>query len=297
MRLKPSFLLLFLLSFTSGSWGASEVSVIGPETLKAILSEVTVVDARDADFDKGHIPGSIPMSWSDWAVEKAGAKSIILGNSANWGKVLADSTVETRLQGLGFSQDRQIVVVGEPGQWGEEGRIAWNFLFWGAKKVSLLEGGYSSWKAKGLPLETGAAKKHKPGNFKVKFQLVRRARLNDVEENLKLRVRPVFDARTQEEFQGKTVMGQARGGRIPGSTFVPAKDLYQANGKYITATALKKMIASSKSGQPITYCTGGVRSALLALLIEARLGVVTASYDGSIWEWSSHKELPMVSEP
>jgi len=45
---------------------------------------------------------------------------------------------------------------------------------------------------------------------------------------------------------------------------------------------------------PITYCTGGVRSALLALLYEARTGRIASNYAGSIWEWSANKELPLV---
>jgi 3-mercaptopyruvate sulfurtransferase SseA len=37
-----------------------------------------------------------------------------------------------------------------------------------------------------------------------------------------------------------------------------------------------------------------VRSALLAVLLEARLGIVAANYDGSLWEWSADPSLPLV---
>jgi hypothetical protein len=30
------------------------------------------------------------------------------------------------------------------------------------------------------------------------------------------------------------------------------------------------------------------------MLIEARLGQLVANYDGSIWEWASKPELPMI---
>jgi 3-mercaptopyruvate sulfurtransferase SseA len=46
--------------------------------------------------------------------------------------------------------------------------------------------------------------------------------------------------------------------------------------------------------RPITYCTGGVRSALLAVLLEACLRVLAANYDGSLWEWSADPSLPLV---
>lgn len=59
-------------------------------------------------------------------------------------------------------------------------------------------------------------------------------------------------------------------------------------------TALAELAGPLRPGAPVvTYCTGGVRSALLAVLLEARLGVVAANYDGSLWEWSARDDLPL----
>jgi len=33
--------------------------------------------------------------------------------------------------------------------------------------------------------------------------------------------------------------------------------------------------------------------ALVAVLLEVRLGIVAANYDGSLWEWSSRDDLPL----
>jgi 3-mercaptopyruvate sulfurtransferase SseA len=81
---------------------------------------------------------------------------------------------------------------------------------------------------------------------------------------------------------------------------VPETSLYGAEGRYIGAEELVRLAGLSpigktgSSGRPITYCTGGVRSALLAVLLEARLGILAANYDGSLWEWSADSSLPMV---
>jgi thiosulfate/3-mercaptopyruvate sulfurtransferase len=93
--------------------------------------------------------------------------------------------------------------------------------------------------------------------------------------------------------------GQKRGGHIPGARLVPAKSLYGADGRYVDVDELQRLAglgptASIRSERPITYCTGGVRSALLAVLLEARLGVVAANYDGSLWEWAADPSLPLV---
>jgi thiosulfate/3-mercaptopyruvate sulfurtransferase len=81
---------------------------------------------------------------------------------------------------------------------------------------------------------------------------------------------------------------------------VPEKSLYDHEGRYVGANALARLAGLDAEGvngsrdRPITYCTGGVRSALLAILLEARLGVVAANYDGSLWEWSADPSLPLV---
>ena len=107
---------------------------------------------------------------------------------------------------------------------------------------------------------------------------------------------PLFDNRTQEEHDGKRVRGQKRGGHIPGSHLIPQRALYELDGRYLSGKKLRKLLPKSlrgTRGTPIAYCVGGVRSALFALLMEARFGLVIANYDGSMWEWSAIKELPV----
>ena len=64
---------------------------------------------------------------------------------------------------------------------------------------------------------------------------------------------------------------------------------------YLEREELSRLIRLKYPNQiPIAYCVGGVRSALLSIIIEARMGIVTANYDGSIWEWASDPKLPLV---
>lgn len=88
----------------------------------------------------------------------------------------------------------------------------------------------------------------------------------------------LLDVRTQEECDGKVVSGQKRSGHIPISTLIPFKNLYQDDGKFISAQKLTKLIGSCAGNHLVTYCIGGVRSALLALLIEARFQTQVQSY-------------------
>lgn len=185
-----------------------------------------------------------------------------------------------------------MLVVGDPAGWGEEGRIAWSLLVWGARDVALLDGGYPAWRAAGLPVQQGDAA---PGP-RTRFEPVeipgRRIRRDELLEVVRSRSRPLLDARTAEEFAGARHRGQRRGGHLPGARLVPQRSLLRADGGYVDAHELRALVGPL-AASPVTYCTGGVRSALLALLLEARLGIAAANYDGSLWEWSADPTLPL----
>lgn len=297
-----AFLPLFLpvlLAATSPSPDLGRIRIVSAEELAALLPTVSVVDARSAEaFEKGRIPGSVRADWRDFTKEKAGAVNLVLGNSADWGKVApADAKLETRLRAFGLSNKKPIAVVGEPNGWGEDGRTAWNLLYWGADEVLLLDGGFRAWAASpARPVETSPPSAKPPGDFKLRLREARRIEKPAVLAAVTAKSRPLLDARTPAEYAGKTVTGQRRGGHIPGARLVPHQSLYRADGRFVGADELKKLLArplDAAGPAPITYCTGGVRAALLALLVEARLGVVASNYDGSMWDWSADEAAPV----
>ncbi len=285
-------LMLYLSSQGAFAQDRSAVEIISAEALRNQLAQYLVIDARESGFTDGHLPNSQPMHWQDWTEEKPSVLHNFFGNPAKWGKVFTGSELQGRLQKLGLRKNQKLLVVGQPAAWGEEGRIAWNLLYWGAQKVALLDGGYPAWKSLGLDIEKGDAKAPPTGDFIVSPNTSRRIQKSDISQNLKTHGHDLLDARTQAEFAGEKMPGQKRGGKIPGAKLIAFSQLYTPTGQYISSVELKKLIGTIQTS-PITYCTGGVRSALLAILIEARLGIKAMSYDGSLWEWSREKDLPL----
>lgn len=294
-------ILLGLGLSVSGRAGTS-VRLIGADELERLIGQVSVLDAREEKvFLKGHLPGSVSVDWRDYTLEKPGAWNALFGHAANWGKVpKPDAALQKRLRDLGLSNAKPIVVVGAPHGWGEEGRIGWNLLYWGAENVMLLDGGFPAWIAD----SRRAVKKGRPapaisGDFSIRLRPERRAELPAVREALRAGAH-LLDARSEAEFAGKRMPGQKRGGHLPGARLVPVESLYRSDGRYIEAAELERLLsgaAGAKGERPISYCTGGVRSGLLALLMEARLGTVVANYDGSIWEWSDQPDLLLETVP
>lgn len=284
----------------TGSLLAASLGIASIVSVAEIPPNARILDARERSlYEAGHVPGSQHVDWKEWTLEKPGLTSLVTGTPANWGKLPADlAPLEARLRVLGLSNATPVIVVGTPDGWGEEGRVAWNLLVLGAANVALLDGGFPAWKAAGRPVERATPPRPSPGTFTVALQRGRRALLDEVVVAVAERKRPLLDARSPEEYAGKTMTGQKRGGHVPGARLVPEDRLYRPDGRYVTEGELRALTGlDEKSSPPITYCTGGVRSALLSLLIEARLGIVSPNYDGSMWEWSAREDLPLTASP
>jgi len=285
---------------TAAAVGPGRVSIVEPEEVDP--AALSILDTRDAaDFRAGHLPGARPFDWRDWTEERPGVLGWLFGDPARWGRLRgldgAAPDLEAHLSALGLRGERPILVVGGGSGWGEEGRAAWSLLAWGARDVRLLDGGFPAWRAGGdQPVETGGERSGAPGRFRVAPRPERRILAAELASSLGDPALVLLDARTPEEFAGERWAGQARGGHLPGARLVPATSLFGADGRYVAAAELSRLVgALPPDAELVTYCTGGVRSALLAVLLEARLGRPARNYDGSLWEWSADPDRPLVT--
>ena len=305
-----TFLLIAVSAFAALGDAGAEVSagrirIVDAAEAVRRLPGVSVLDARSAkEFAAGHVAGARRVDWREWTLEKPGLLGALFGHPARWGRVPPPGALlESRLRALGLSNGRPVLVVGAPGGWGEEGRVAWNLLYWGAEEVWLLDGGFQAWRGDSArPVENGPAREAAPGDFVLRVRPERRIERTALQAAIGAKGIALLDARTPAEFAGETMSGQKRGGHLPGARLVPERSLYDAEGQYIGVAELMRLAGLGPEGlygsrgTPITYCTGGVRSALLAVLLEARLGVLAANYDGSLWEWSADPSLPLEKE-
>lgn len=279
--------------------GPGRASVATPAEALARLGAVTVLDAREAKaFRKGHLPGALRVDWRDFTAQRPGAVTLLFGDSSRWGRLAEPGPpLEARLRALGLGNDRPVLVVGDPAGWGEEGRIAWSLLYWGAGEVLLLDGGFPGWAADpSRPVEAGEPPAAPGGDFVVRVRPARRIEKAGLLARVRAGALALLDAREPEEFGGKRLHGQRRGGHLPGARLVPFRSLFRPDGRYVEAETLAALAGPlDPAAPPVTYCTGGVRSGLLTVLLEARLGVRAVNYDGSLWEWSADASLPLVS--
>lgn len=299
MRSLAVLLLVARAALAIPAEGTGRVAVVTPEEALARLPHLSVLDARDAGtFRKGHLPGSRRVDWRDFSEQRPGALTLLFGDASRWGRLVPPGpSLTSRLRRLGIRGDRAVLVVGDPAGWGEEGRIAWSLLYWGAQEVLLLDGGFAAWTSDpARPFERGDPKAGPAGDFVVRLRPERRIEREALLSAVKSGGRTILDARDRAEYEGKRLHGQRRGGHLPGARLVPFRSLRREDGSYLDAEALAALVGPlGGPAAPVTYCTGGVRSSLLSVLIEARLGILSPNYDGSLWEWSADPSLPLVT--
>jgi thiosulfate/3-mercaptopyruvate sulfurtransferase len=109
----------------------------------------------------------------------------------------------------------------------------------------------------------------------------------------------ILDARSLEEYLGKEVSGIPRPGHIPSAIHVPwngflNKDATIKDFMLIKASLEEKGIQESQ--EIVCYCTGGVRSAWLYVILKLAGYQKVRNYPGSWWEWSRDFACPVEKD-
>ncbi|MFQ5509534.1 MAG: sulfurtransferase [Leptospirillia bacterium] len=257
--------------------------IISTEEFAALRAscEVTLIDVRGTvGYLKGHIPGAVPSRWQDFVDGSNPVKGMLHPDS----KVLGDRFAE-----MGVSNDRPVVIYSEPFEsWGAEGRFFWMLHYLGHNDVRVLDGGYPAWKREGRETTLMPSRAVR-GEFTPLPRLetcIDRAGvvacLNDSPDTV------VVDARGSDEC--------AKEGRVPGSVNLPWLSVYSEDGRFKSEAeiaALCRTAGVTPDKEIVPYCTGGVRSAVLFMLLHLAGYERLRNYDGSWWDWTADPDSPI----
>lgn len=249
---------------------------------------VLLIDARGADAAKeGTVEGAIAVNWQMLANMEGKT------GDPMWGTVLEPSALSEKLSSLGISNDKEIIVFGmAQNGWGDEGRIVWQLNLAGFENVKMVDGGLSALTDAGLNIVKGAAE---PAPSEAVVTKLNEAH-NINTEALKAEYDSfkVVDVRAVEEYEGQTLYGEANGGHLPSAIHIKFVDLFKEDGTLKSnddITAIFTEAGISKEDKIVTYCTAGIRSAYMQLVLEMNGFENSFNYDESFYRWSAVNEL------
>ncbi|WP_353094870.1 sulfurtransferase [Tissierella praeacuta] len=251
-----------------------------------------ILDARGADtHKKGHIPGAIAVMWQEFANMEGTP-----GKDSNWGTVLEPKDLSEKLSKYGITKDKEIVVyTTSPDGWGEDGRILWMLRMAGFNNTKILDGGFDFWKSKGYEVSKDDVV---PTPATVTIESLDNKTNIDTEElasNLDKFV--IIDVRGKDEYNGATNFGEPKGGHLPGAINIPFNEFLNKDGTLKTAKEIKDILDANginKDDEIVTYCTAGIRSAHMQIVLTMMGYDRARNYDASFYSWSGSSDLEVV---
>lgn len=250
---------------------------------------VIILDARkEDDYKKEHIKGALNAPWQGFAnmTGKSGDK--------NWGTLLPADKLAEKFGKLGINKDKTVVVYANKDAWGEDGRLVWMFKMAGIN-AKMLNGGFDLWTAQKKAVTTDVPT---PKETKMELTSLKDDSLNITTEDLKAKLDKVkiVDARAEEEYKGATKFGEARGGHLPKAISLPFNKVYNTDGTIRDTKELEQIFKDAglnKDDEIVTYCTKGIRSAHLALIMKMAGYNNVKNYDASFYDWAGDKSNPV----
>ncbi|WP_432664403.1 sulfurtransferase [Wukongibacter baidiensis] len=251
---------------------------------------ILILDARgEKEYEKGHIPGAVNVAWQSFANMdgKPGDKG--------WGVVLDAQRLSKALSNIGVDKERTIIVYSDTKNgWGEDGRFVWLMRMAGLENSKILNGGFNLWKEKGYEVSKERTNP-KASDFTVEeLNLDYTADTDWVKSNIE--TAKVLDSRSKEEYNGATKFGEARGGHLSGAIHMPYTSLLNEDGTLKSQKELDSMFSEAginKDDEIATYCTAGIRSAHLAIVLRMVGYVKARNYDESFYTWAAEKSLDL----
>ncbi len=249
-----------------------------------------IIDAREnKDYQKGHIEGAINVTWQQ--LSNVSVKS----DEEGFGVVLPPSELEVVLQDLGLNNDSRIVIYSNAQDgWGEDGRILWTLKLNGIDNVQVLDGSYEYYKDAGYQTSKESVELAKGDVELNSYNADIVIDSDELETLISQDEVVVIDTRSKSEFNGATKYGETQGGHLPGAVNIPLEELFNDHGRVKSKAEVEQILSDagiSKDDYIVTYCTAGIRSSYVYVVLKSYGYENVRNYDESYYRWSAINEV------
>lgn len=273
--------------------------IVTPEWLKANLGNVVLIDARASSLYKGqqgHLPGAVNAEWTYFANMNGKA------GDPKWGSIVDAAAMAKRIGALGINGQKQVIVYGDGGDWGNSAWVVWILRMTGFKNAKILDGGFTAWRASGGKTSnvTHGAKAVTYPHAKYDPSYI--VSTEWLAENLKNPEIKIVDVRSEKEYTGEIrPFGERRPGHIPGAINFSMEKVFTADFKILPEQPLRDMIEGAgftdKDQTIILYDTAGVRSSFMTMVFRLAGYKNARNYNPSYHAWCGNPDLDIVQGP
>lgn len=189
---------------------------------------------------------------------------------------------QQQARAAGVNEDSHVIVYSDTENHGFflSGRAWWTFTVYGAKKVSILNGGLQKWLSLGYPT-TSEIPKIKPGNFTARYDSKYRLTFEQMSQKVGSGV-AIIDSRPPNGYEQ---------GHIPGARNLPftaLMDNEKLEMKPVQDVKTDLQSAGVDVGKPlVVYCNSGMGSCTLFLAYKLCGGEDVSLYHGGFTEWKN----------
>jgi thiosulfate/3-mercaptopyruvate sulfurtransferase len=242
-------------------------------------------------YQAGHIPGAVYAH-----LDEDLSGPVVPGHTGRH-PLPEPEVFAARLGRWGIGNTTQVVAYDDAGG-AYAARLWWMLRWLGHEAVAVLDGGWPTWVAAGLPQRAGIETRH-PTVFTARLRPELVATASEV---MVRRLDPdwrVLDARGADRFRGENETLDPVAGHIPGAVSAPYADNLAPDGRFRDPASLRRryqnLLGTVPAARTICYCGSGVTAAhdLLAIfhvgLGEGRL------YPGSWSEWITDPTRPIAT--
>lgn len=275
--------------------------LVSPEQLSAMMAAepVVIIDTRDADtYAAGHLPGAVNMR----------EIFTFLATSTAEGLTALKSTFAEHFGLVGLSGKETAVFYEDAlnSGYGQSCRGYYLLTWLGYPKVKVLNGGFSAWKAQGLPVSTEAATPT-PATFPADLAMADvMLTKEDVAAALYTDV-ALLDVRDIDEWTGESSSPYGkdfapRKGRLPGARWIEWYRFMKPSAQgpvFKSPLEVQAECATAGIGTDDTvylYCFKGARASNTFLALKQAGFSDVRMYFGSWNEWSRDDSLPIESD-
>lgn len=104
----------------------------------------------------------------------------------------------------------------------------------------------------------------------------------------------IIDVRSQAEYDGAILYGEAQGGHLPQACLIPFESLFLPNQKLLSKESLQKIFTAGglkPQDEIVVYCTIGVRAAYMSLVLQMLGFERVKNYQQGFLEWSKQEQV------